>query len=367
MKISYIAIKGMPLGGGIEKYTEEIGSRLADRGHQVTVYTMRHYGATDGLYRGMRIRTVPTIRTRSLEKLTASLLSTINGCLDTETDIVHFHAFGPAMFSFLPRLLGKKVVVQGHGLEWKRTRWGLFGRAFLKFSETPSVRFPHRISVVSNVQKRYIRNRYGIDSEYIPTGVNPPLIEKPDLITRYGLRGNDYILFASRLVREKGAHYLLRAYNKLNTQLKLVIAGDAEHEEAYKAELRDIAAGNNNIIFPGFVTGKLLHEFFSNCYFFVLPSEIEGLPIVLLEAMSYRNCCLVSDIPENLEAVKNFGVTFRSQNADDLSDKLLMLIQNPDYVDRLKRPASEYVLREYSWDYIAETFECFYLDLLKQR
>lgn len=367
MKISYIALKGMPLGGGIEKYTEEIGSRLAEKGHEIVVYTMRHYGARDGEYRGMRIKTVPTIRTKSFEKLAGSLISTLVDCCEKNTDIVHFHAFGPAMFSFVPRILGKQVVVQGHGLEWKRSRWGFIGKTFLKISEIPSVRFPHWVTVVSNVQKDYLKNQYGIESSCIPTGVNVPSIEEPVWIKQYGLQGCDYILFAARLVREKGAHYLIRAYNKLKTDMKLVIAGDAEHEEIYKAELHKLAEGNKNIIFTGFVTGRPLNELFSNCYLFVLPSEIEGLPIALLEAMSYSNCCLVSDIPENLEAIKSFGVTFRTQNADDLADKLQMLIQNPDHVNQLRKPAGEYVLKEYSWDGIAEAFERHYLNLLKLR
>jgi len=365
MKIAYIVLKGMPLGGGIEKYTEEIGSRLVKRGHKIIVYTMKHYGASDGAYKGMKIKTVPTVRNKSLEKITASFVSTTIECFEKNTDIVHFQAFGPAMFSFIPRILGKKVVVQGHGLEWKRSRWGFLGKTFLKLSEIPSVRFPNQITVVSNVQKDYLESQYGITSEYIPTGVNPPLIEQPDLITQCGLKGNDYILFAARLVREKGAHYLIQAYNKLNTDIKLVIAGDAEYEENYKAELHKLAEGNKNIIFPGFVTGKLLHELFSNCYIFVLPSEIEGLPIALLEAMSYGNCCLVSDIPENIEAMSGYGYTFHNQDVENLAAQLEYLINNYEAVNSLKERAKKHVLHNYSWDTIASDFEDLYLNLIK--
>lgn len=213
---------------------------------------------------------------------------------------MHFHAFGPAMFCFIPRLMGRKVIVQGHGLEWKRSRWSIAGKMFLKLSEIPSVKFCNTLTVVSKVQQKYIRENYGIESVVIPTGVNPPVREEPQLIKEYGLKGNDYILFASRLVREKGAHYLINAYNSLKTNKKLVIAGDAEHEDKYKSELNRLAKGNEKIIFPGFATGKLLNELFSNCYLYVQPSEIEGLPIALLEAMSYGNCCLASDIEENI-------------------------------------------------------------------
>ncbi len=365
MKIAYIVLKGMPLGGGIEKYTEEIGARLVEKGHEVVVYTMRHYSARDGMYRGMLIKTVPTLKFRSIEKIFASFIATIKSIVEREIDIVHFHAFGPALFCFIPRLFGKKVIVQGHGLEWKRSRWNLGGKLFLRLAEIPSVKLPHCITVVSHVQKDYLSKKYGIESIYIPTGVNPPQVEKPDLINhQLRLHGNDYILFAARLVREKGAHYIIEAYNRIKPDLKLVIAGDAQHENSYKSELLNLAKGNKNIIFTGFVTGKMLYELFSNCYIFVLPSEVEGLPIVLFEALSYGNCCLVSDIPENLEALNNLGYVFKNKNASDLAEKLVYLINNPDAVETVKEPAKKYILENYLWDKIAVDFEELYRNLL---
>lgn len=367
MKLAYIVLKGMPLGGGIEKYTEELGSRMATKGHDVIVYTMKHYGAINGAYKGMNIKTVPSFRTKSLEKISASFFAALHQCIEKDIDIVHFHAFGPAMFCFIPRLLGRKVVVQGHGLEWKRSRWGAVGKLFLRLSEIPSVKFPDALTVVSKVQQEYIFKRYGRKSVYIPTGVNPPQIEKPELIKQYGLNGNDYILFAARLVREKGAHYLIEAFNKLKTDLKLIIAGDAKHEEMYKQELIRLSKGNPNIIFTGFVTGKLLHELFSNCRIFVLPSEIEGLPTALLEAMSYGSCCVASDISENIEALNNLGYTFRNGDVNDLARTLEFVIQESDFkINHIKQAAKEYVIKNFSWDAIASKFEKLYFHLLKE-
>jgi glycosyltransferase involved in cell wall biosynthesis len=364
MKIAYIVLKGMPLGGGIEKYTEEVGSRLVKKGHEVVVYAMRHYGARDGMHKGMKIKTVPTIKSRSFEKTVASLIATLKNSSNGDSNIVHFHAFGPAMFCFIPKFFGRRVVVQGHGIEWKRSKWGLAGKLFLRLTEIPSVKFPHAITVVSEVQKNYLKEAYGIESICIPTGVNPPQIEKPDLIKQYGLRGNDYLLFAARLVREKGAHYLIDAYKRLKTNLKLVIAGDAAHEVAYKSELYQLAENNKDIIFTGFVTGKLLHELFSNCYLFVLPSEVEGLPTALLEAMSHGNCCLVSDIPENQEAMNGFGYLFKNKDPNDLAVKLDYLINHPDAVESVKEKAKNYVLQNHSWDKIADDFEKLYSTLI---
>ena len=367
MKIAYVVLKGMPLGGGIEKYTEEIGSRLVGRGHEIIVYTMRHYGAKNGLYKGMRIKGIPTLKTKSLEKLTASFIATLYQCLEKDVDIVHSHAFGPSMFSFIPRILGRKVIVQGHGLEWKRSKWGSGGRLFLRLTEIPSVKFPHTITVVSKVQKKYLKDTYGIKSIHIPTGVNPPRIQSPYLIKqKYGLSGNDYVLFAARLVREKGAHYLIDAYNRLKTDLRLVIAGDAQHEEAYKKRLYQAAKGNKNIIFTGFATGRLLEELFSNCYMFVLPSEIEGLPIALLEAMSYGNCCITSDIDENVEVLTDYGYTFKNKDVESLRETLELLLSEPSLVEEKRTCAAEYALKSFSWDDIALRFEELYVNLLSQ-
>ena len=364
MKIAYIVLKGMPLGGGIEKYTEEVGSRLAMRGHDITVYVMRHYGAKDGLYRGMRIKTVPCIKSRSCEKITASLMATVNNILTENPDIVHFHASGSGMFQFMPCSLDRKVVVQGHGIEWKRSKWSFAGKTFLRLSEFLSFRFSRNITVVSNVQREYIKKKYGRESVYIPTGVNLPQIESPCLINKYGLKGNDYILFAARLVREKGAHYLIEAFTKLKSELKLVIAGDAQYEEKYKAELHKLAGRDGRIIFTGFVTGKLLGELFSNPYVFVLPSEIEGLPTALLEAMSYGNCCLVSNIPENIEALNGFGYVFVNKDETDLKNKIEYLINNKADVDAVKPKSKEYVLKNYLWEDIALKLEKFYKSVL---
>lgn len=362
MKIAYIAVKGMPLGGGVEKYTEELGARLAARGHEIIVYATRHYRARDGAYNGMRIRTVPSVNVRAFEKMTAAAMATLINMAERKVDIVHFHAFGPAMFCLIPRLQGRRVVVQGHGLEWKRSRWGLAGRLFLKLSEMPSVRFPHAVSVVSCVQQKYLRERYKRESVYIPPGACVPQPEPPELIKGSGLCGGGYILFAARLVREKGAHYLIEAYRKLGAgpKLKLVIAGDAPHEDAYKSRLRGMAGGDPNIIFPGFATGKLLRELFSNAYLFVLPSEVEGLPTALLEAMSYGNCCLASDIPENREALAGNGYTFKSRDAADLARKLSALMDAPELVRRMKERARLHVAENYSWDKIADYFEMMY-------
>ncbi len=368
MKIAHIILKTMPYGGGIEKYIEEIGPRLVQKGHEVVVYTMRHYGTPPADYKGMRIKTLAALPTKAGEKITSSFLATLDVCFKEKPDVGHFHSF-TQQTTFLPRWFGIPVLVQGHGLEWKRSRWSPSGKAFLKMSEWIMVHSADTLSVVSRVQQAYLKEKYGKDSVYIPTGINPPKREDPSEITRsWGLKGRDYFLSAGRLVPEKGLHTLIEAYQALKPQgLKLVIAGDAGHEKKYFERLQALAAGNPDILFTGYVTGKPYAELMSNAYAFLLPSELEGLPTVLLEAMSYGNCCLASDIAENLEALGGRGRTFKVGDAQDLAVQMEELASNPPETDRLRTLAPQGLLESFHWDKIAGQFHQLYLDMAKGR
>lgn len=366
MKIAYIALKGMPLGGGIEKYTEELGSRLVERGHEVVVYCSSCYNTNSNSYKGMQIKIMPSINTKSFQKPSLTLFSSLDQFFEKDIDIVHYHAVGPSLFSFMPRLIGRKTVVQIHGLEWKRAKWGFLAKAFFKANDYSATYFPNRITAVSKVLKNYYETKFKKEIIYIPTGVNKPKKKEARRIKDMGLEKNGYIFFASRLVAEKGVHYLIDAFKELKTDLKLVIAGDAQHEEKYKKFLKKKADGNSNIIFTGFIHGEKLEELFSNALIFVQPSETEGLPISLLEAMSYRNCCVSSDIPENLEAVDDHGYTFRNRDYKDLKRCLKELVENGEMIEAKKQEAREYVLKNYSWDSIADRFENFYVETLEQ-
>lgn len=364
MKIAYIALKGMPLGGGIEKYTEELGSRLVKRGHEVVVYCSSYYNTNSSSYQGMQIKIMPSINTKSFQKPSLTLCSSLNQFFEKDIHIVHYHAVGPSLFSFMPRLIGRKTVVQIHGLEWKRAKWGFLAKAFFKANDYSAMCFPNRITAVSKVLKNYYETKFKKEVIYIPTGVNEPQKKKANKVEGLGLKENGYILFASRLVAEKGVHYLIDAFKELETDHKLVIAGDAQHEEKYKDFLKKKADGNSNIFFTGFVHGEILEELFTNALIFVQPSEIEGLPISLLEAMSYGNCCVASDIPENLEAIGEHGYTFRNRDYKDLKRCLQMLIENGDMIEAKKQEAREYVLKNYSWDMITDQFEKLYYTML---
>jgi glycosyltransferase involved in cell wall biosynthesis len=370
MRIAYIAVKGVPIGGGIEKLTEEIGSRLVKKGHQIIVYSSRDYQTVDGEFQGIKIKTVPSINTKALHKLSICFNAIWDVILKGNIDLIHIHAVGPSIFAIFSRLKGIPTVVQTHGLEWKRDKWGIIAKNFFRLADYTAVYFPHKTTSVSKVQKKYYETKFGREIIYIPTGVNFAKKKKPQWILKQNIKPNRYILFAARLVEEKGAHYLVDAFRSIQTDMKLIIAGDAAHAEKYKASLRHNAEGDERIIFPGYVTGRALEELFSNAYLFCLPSTVEGLPIALLEAMSYGNCCLASDIPENLEAIEKYGYTFRNRESEDLRRMLSFLIEHPEKVNKKKMAARQYVLQNYSWDRIAVQMEALYnslLDNLNQR
>ena len=363
MRIAYIALKGMPLGGGIENLTEQVGSRLVERGHEVIVYCSPQYNIRPGKYKGMDIKILPAINTKSLHKISLVFFSTLHLLIKEKVDIAHFHAVGPSIFSFLPRLKGIKTVVQIHGLEWKRPKWGIIGKTFFMLSDYSAAYFPHKVTAVSRVLKEYYEQKFGINVHYIPTGINEINSRVPNKILEYGLNKDTYILFACRLVPDKGAHYLINAFNELKTDKKLVIAGDAAYADNYINRIKQKA--NKNTLFLGFVTGELLEELFSNAYLYVLPSEIEGLSISLLEAMNYGNCVLVSDIPENLEALNGHGYTFANKDTKDLQRMLRLLLERKDLVDDKKESAKKHVLENYHWDKIVDMYEELYSSMLK--
>ncbi len=371
MKVAMIGQKGIPSrAGGIEIHVEEISKRLVYLDCEVEAYCRKGYcdkEFNDSKYEGITIKYTPFIKSKHLDAITHTFTATIRALL-SKCDIFHYHALGPSTLAFIPRLFRKKVVCTVHGLDWQRGKWGKFASSYLKFGEYSTAKFSHKtINVSKNLVDHY-REKYNLKTTYIPNGVERPELRKPlSIKDKYQLNTDDYILFLARLVPEKGIHYLIDAYSKIKTEKKLVIAGGASHSSDYENELRNMARENKNIIFTGFVRGEELAELYSNAYFYVLPSDIEGLPISLLEAMSYGNCCLVSDIPENIAVVSTMGYSFEKSNPDDLADKLNMLIQDESKVLSVKKYAGDYILRKYNWDRIAVETKNVYKELMNSK
>lgn len=364
MRIAMFGHKRIPSReGGVEIVVEELTVRMAARGNAVLCYNRggHHVSGvqfdtkTEKTYRGVRVKTVPTLDKKGLAAVTSSFFAAV-GASFSRAELVHIHAEGPAFMCWLPKLFGKRVVVTVHGLDWQREKWRHgFGSKYIRAGEKMAVRFADEIIVLSRNVRQYFLETYGRQTQWIPNGVNEPVLRTAAEITeRFGLEKNGYILFLGRLVPEKGVHYLIEAFRGLRTEKKLVIAGGSSDTDEYTARLKALAEGDDGIVFTGFIQGRTLEELYSNAYVYVLPSDVEGMPLSLLEAMSYGNCCLVSDIPECTEVVEDKAAVFEKSNVEALRTALQRLCDVPETVDGYKRNARSFICGKYSWDDVTE-------------
>lgn len=276
-------------------------------------------------------------------------------------DIVHFHAVGPSIFSFVPRLAGRYVVFQSHGHEWERNSWNFIARAFFHLSEKLTFLFVNDSTAVSRSLQTYYQQKYHRNVTYIPTGITPRLPVPFGSIGRYGVRAKGYILYVGRLSREKRIHDLIMAFQKLGKSvLSLVIVGNERENDPYGDELRTLAGDDERILFTGAVYGEELVEWYSNAFVYVLPSQMEGLPITLLEAMSMGCCCIASDIEANAEALAGKGILFPVGNYDALCLCLQEAIQNPVKIRLAGKLLQQHVMGHYTWSLVTEKFIDFY-------
>lgn len=349
--------------GGVEVVVEELSVRMAKAGHNVTCLNRsghhvagEEYDAIVGnSYKGVRLKAVPTINIRGYAAATASFFGALLAGLG-RYDVIHFHAEGPCAAMWIPkRIFGKRCIATIHGLDHKRQKWGFLASRYIMKGERCAVKYADEIIVLSRSAQEYFKNTYGRDTIFIPNGVNRPVTTLPEQIEKkYGLEKDGYILFLGRLVPEKGLKYLIKAFKELDTDKKLVIAGGSSDMKEFEAGLKELSAGDDRIIFTGFVQGRVLSELFSNCYTYVLPSDLEGMPLTLLEAMSYGQCCLVSDIPECIDVVEDKALSFKKGSYEDLRDKLKLLLSDKELVQRYRDGAAAYVCDRYKWDNVVE-------------
>ena len=354
MNIAMIGHKQVPSReGGIEVVVSELAYRMAEKGNSVTCFNRK--GGREAENRvPYKIITVPTIQKKGLAAASSSFFSAVRAAAG-RYDVVHFHAEGPAFMCRIPKLVGKKVIVTVHGLDHQRAKWGRFASAYIKGGEKNAVKYADHIIVLSRNVQQYFLDTYARETVYIPNGIERPEKKGPDLITKkYGLEKNGYILFVGRLVPEKGLTYLIEAFKKTDTGKKLVIAGGSSDTDIFTGELKKACEDDDRIIFTGFATGRLLEELYSNAYVYVLPSDVEGMPLTLLEAMSYGNCCLTSDIAECTEVTEDKALSFKKGDPADLKEKLQYLIKNEDIVSYYKANASDYICSRYNWDEVTD-------------
>ena len=348
--------------GGIEIVVEELSTRMVKRGHQVTCFNRKGHhvsgsefdGSQLSEYKGVKLKPVWTLDRKGLAAMTSSLSAAIKAAFG-KYDVVHFHAEGPCAMLWIPKLFGKRCIATIHGIDWQRAKWGGFASKYIKFGEKVAAKYADEIIVLSEGVQKYFMDTYNRKTAFIPNGVNKPIIRKPQLIKeKFGLDKDSYVLFLGRLVPEKGILYLIEAFKQISTDKKLVIAGGSSDTDEFLQDLKKHAKDDERIIFTGFVQGQLLEELYSNAYVYALPSDLEGMPLSLLEAMSYGNCCVVSDISECAEVVEDKAEVFQKSNVEQLKEKLQNLCDHPEKVQSYKNSASDFICQKYNWDYVVD-------------
>lgn len=380
LRIAMIGHKRIPSReGGIEIVVEQLAVRMAALGHRVDAYNRfghhvsgkkyeQEYGWKGRkFYKGVRVYIIPTFKSSSLNAIVYSFFATVRA-LFGGYDVLHYHAEGPCAMLWLPRLFHKKLVVTVHGLDWQRAKWGAFASGVIKFGEKMAAKYADEVIVLSENVKQYFADTYHRQVTYIPNGINRPEKWPPEFITeKYGLHKDGYILFLGRIVPEKGLHYLIEAFSKIDTDKKLVITGGNSQAVEYMERIHRMAAKDERIIMTDFVQGQMLEELYSNAYAFVLPSDVEGMALSLLEAMSYGNCCLVSDICENTEVVEDKAFVFRKGDVKDLRQKLKYMLEHPEVVHAYADQSADFICAKYNWDEVVDETMQLYQNIVQKK
>jgi glycosyltransferase involved in cell wall biosynthesis len=349
MRIAMLGVKTLPSASGVEKVVEEVGSRLVQRGHAVTVFTRAHLAGTNqpSEYRGMQVRPTWLVPTKHLDAATHALAAAL--AMSGKTDVLHVHTtnFAPAVA--LSKLRGIPVVVQSHGLDWKRSKWGRLASTYLQTSDAMSRHWSDALVVVSKTLERAYGEMSGCSPVYIPNGVARWEAESKTELAALGLADKRYVLFAARLVPEKGCHVLIEAFRRLApADVELVIAGDDLYDGAYARQLKNSAGGG--VRFVGAVLGPAFRALVQNAEIFVLPSELEGLSTGLLEAMAAGRCVVASNLPENLEAVGDAAFVFPSGDVERLASVLGRALDDAALRSALGEAAARRVYAHFDWD-----------------
>lgn len=363
MKIAMIGQKGIPaLFGGIERHVEELSARLVLQGHEVLVFCRSWYtplAKTE--HRGVKIVHVPTIHTKHLDAIIHTFVSLIKAQA-LKVDVYHIHGVGPSLLAWLPRLIAPKakVITTFHCIDRKHTKWNFFARMMLRLGEWAACQFAHKAITVSKTLHQYCIEAYDTETAYIPNGIGKVMSANPEHLAHFHLEPNKYLLFVARLVPHKRAHDLIAAWQELRTErpdlitdLKLAIVGDSAFTDPYVAKLREMAQGDNSIIFTGYQNGETLAALFGQAIAYVNASESEGLPIATLEAMAFGKPVIASDIAENLEITEDFGINYARRDAHALAEKIEWLLEHRAEAAELGLHAQTFVNENFHWNDIA--------------
>ena len=359
MKIALLGTRGIPASySGFETCVEQLGQRLVQRGHDVTVYCRSHHITYEGShYKGMRLVKLPTIANKYLDTMIHSFISSLHA-IPQRYDIGLYFIAGNSPVTWIPRLVGTKTILNVDGLDWKREKWPPLARKYIQFAEFLATKLPNVYITDSHVVQGYYRDRYGEEPAYIPYGSDVEILPPAETLAKYGLQPGKYILFVGRLVPENCAHHLVEAFRELDTDLKCVIVGDAPYAEEYIAGLKELAADDQRIIFTGYVFGNGYQELGSTAYVFVESSGVGGTHPALVEAMAFENCVVTHNTPENMETIGEAGFAYDGKvGAKDLRRVLEELLKDPRQVESYRHKARQRAQSVYSWETVTDAYE----------
>lgn len=366
MKIALLGTRGIPASyGGFETCAEELGVRLVERGHDVTVYCRSHHiKYAKPYYRGIRLVRLPTIPNKYLDTLTHALISSLHA-LTQDYDVVLMFIAGNSPVSFVPRLVGQKVALNVDGLDWKRRKWPPLAKKYIQFAEWLATRLPNVVITDSRRVQEYYRERFHAETKYIAYGADVLPLPPGEFLKQYGLEPKKYVLFVGRLVPENCPHHLVNAFGQIDTDMRCVIVGDAPYAADYIQQLK--ASAGPRVIFTGYLFGEGYQELSSHAFAFVETSEVGGTHPAVLEAMAFGNVVVVNDTHENMETVGDAGIGYAgSEGAATLARVLQELIDNPEMAEEYRCRAKERVRQHFTWDVVTDEYEQLFKELTKK-
>lgn len=366
MKIAMLGVRGVPtVHGGFETCAEQLGARLVERGHEVTVYCRPHFVDADRKeYRGMRLITLPTVKNKYLDTLAHTFVGSLHA-LFQPYDICLYFIAGNSPVCWIPRLTGKRTVINVDGLDWKREKWPGPAKRYIQLAERLAPRLANATLTDSRVVQEYYAQTYRARVYYIAYGSELEPTPPGDTLRQWGLEPRKYILFVGRLVPENHAEHLVEAFRCLQNRgdMKCVVVGDASYQDGYVEQLK--ANGAQDVIFTGYVYGESYRELSANPYCFVETSSASGTHPALLEAMGYGNCVIVNNTPENLETIGDAGLSYDgAAGAESLRPVLQRLIDNSALVEEQRKRSTAHVRKYYSWDAITDRYLSLFNKLL---
>lgn len=359
LKIGILGTRGVPASySGFETCVEQLGQRLASRGHSVTVFCRSHHITYAGThYEGMRLVRLPTIANKYLDTIVHSFISSLYA-LPQRYDIALYFIAGNSPVTWIPRIVGTKTVLNVDGLDWKREKWPALAKRYIQFAEYLATFLPSVYLTDSRVVQAYYRDRFGQEPPYIPYGSEVPNQLPGRTLAKFNLQRRRYILFVGRLVPENCAHHLVEAFRGLDTEFKCVIVGDAAYADDYISALKASADGDPRIVFTGYVFGEGYHELGSNAHSFVETSGVGGTHPALVEAMAFGNCVVTYNTPENLETIGDAGLAYEGKvGADSLRQVLQQLLDHNELVMDYRRRSKERAVTNYSWESVTDAYE----------